>query len=75
MADFHDNYDASTGIRTVTQDNGDGTGTRTTYDAEGNVTGTEELTGLPIPEEPEPTIEEQLAEVQAALNALAGGGE
>lgn len=29
-------------------DNGDGTGTRTTYDADGNVTSTEQLTGLPI---------------------------
>lgn len=69
-----EDVNASTGIRTVTQDNGDGTGTRTTYDAEGNVTGTEELTGLPIPPEPPPTIEDQLADVQAALNALAGGG-
>lgn len=29
-------------------DHGDGTGTRTTYDAEGQVTGTEALTGLPV---------------------------
>ncbi len=36
-----------------TVDNGDGTGTRTVYDADGNVTSTEQLTGLPIPE-PEP---------------------
>ena len=34
-------------------DNGDGTGTRTSYDADGNVTSVEQLTGLPIPE-PEP---------------------
>ena len=36
-----------------TVDNGDGTGTRTTFDAEGNVTSVEQLSGLPIPE-PEP---------------------
>lgn len=34
-----------------TIDNGDGTGTRQTFDAEGNVTSTENLTGLPIPVE------------------------
>ena len=33
-------------------DNGDGTGTRTTYDAAGNVTATVNLTGLPIPDLP-----------------------
>jgi len=31
-------------------DNGDGTGTRTTYDEHGNVTSVKQLTGLPIPE-------------------------
>ena len=31
-------------------DNGDGTGTRTTYDEYGNETSSEQLTGLPIPE-------------------------
>ena len=31
-------------------DNGDGTGTRTTYDEHGNETSVEQLTGLPIPE-------------------------
>ena len=30
-------------------DNGDGTGTRTTYDEHGNETSVEQLTGLPIP--------------------------
>ena len=34
-------------------DNGDGTGTRTTYDEHGNETATVNLTGLPIPE-PDP---------------------
>ena len=33
-----------------TVDNGDGTGTRTTYDEHGNETSVEQLTGLPIPE-------------------------
>ena len=36
-----------------TVDNGDGTGIRQTFDADGNVTSVEQLTGLPIPE-PEP---------------------
>ena len=31
-------------------DNGDGTGTRTTFDADGNPETVEQLTGLPIPE-------------------------
>lgn len=30
-------------------DNGDGTGTRTTYDEHGAVTSVEQLTGLPVP--------------------------
>ena len=46
-------------------DNGDGTGTRTTWDEDGNETATEELTGLPIPE-PAPA-EITLADVAAAL--------
>lgn len=33
-------------------DNGDGTGTRTTYDELGNETSVEQLTGLPIPDLP-----------------------
>ena len=36
-------------------DNGDGTGTRTVYDADGNVTSTEQLTGLPVVVVPLPT--------------------
>ena len=48
-------------------DNGDGTGTRTVFDADGNVTATEQLTGLPIPVEPEPTDGEKLATLLAAL--------
>ena len=41
--------------RTVTVDNEDGTGTRTVYDADGNVTSTEQLTGLPVVVVPLPT--------------------
>lgn len=48
-------------------DNGDGTGTRTVFDADGNVTSVEQLTWLPIPVEPEPTAEERLATLIAAL--------
>ena len=33
-----------------TVDNGDGTGTRTVYDVDGNETSVEQVTGLPIPE-------------------------
>lgn len=57
-------------------DNGDGTGVRTLFDADGNVTSTENLTGLPIPPEPEPdpveALQAQVAELTAALNALLG---
>ena len=48
-------------------DNGDGTGTRTVFDADGNVTSVEQLTGLPIPE-PEPP--DPMAEMQATIDAL-----
>jgi hypothetical protein len=50
-----------------TVDNGDGTGTHTVYDSDGNVTSTEQLTGLPIPVPPEPTAEERLQTLLAAL--------
>ena len=46
-------FDGNSNIIEQTVDNGDGTGTRTVYDADGNVTSTEQLTGLPVPE-PEP---------------------
>jgi hypothetical protein len=36
--------------RTLIVDNGDGTGTRTTYDEHGNETSVKQVTGLPIPE-------------------------
>ena len=41
--------------RTVTVDNEDGTGTRTVYDADGNVTSVEQLTGLAVVVVPLPT--------------------
>ena len=63
-----------------TVDHGDGTGTRTTYDADGNVTSVEQLTGLPIPEPdpPDPiaelraTVAAQQATIDALLDALGG---
>jgi len=46
-------YEPATGrLVELTVDNGDGTGTRTTYDAAGNETATVNLTGLPIPDLP-----------------------
>jgi len=63
------------GDRLVEQivDNLDGTGTRTTYDADGNVTSVEQLTGLPIPEPPPPDpIAEMQATIEALLDALGG---
>jgi len=65
-----------------TIDHGDGTGTRTTYDADGTVDTVEQLTGLPIPPPPEPDplvdLQDQLAAQQALIDellaALGGGG-
>ena len=52
---------------------GDGKGVRTTYDADGNVTSVEQLTGLPIPEPPPPDpIAEMQATIDALLDALGG---
>ena len=53
-----------------TVDNGDGTGTRTTFDADGNVTSVEQLSGLPIPQPPEPSDAEKIASLQATVDAL-----
>lgn len=64
-------YDHSTGERTETVNNLDGTGTRTTFDADGNVTSVEQLTDLPIPQPPEPSPEEKLAAMTARLDKLA----
>ena len=60
-------FDTNGNIVEQTVDNGDGTGTRTVYDSNGNVTSTEQLTGLPIPVPPEPTDGEKLATLLAAL--------
>jgi len=54
MAGYADLYpDGSISVLVV--DNLDGTGTRTTYDADGNVTSVEQLTGLPVVVVPLPT--------------------
>jgi len=60
-------------------DNGDGTGTRTTFLPDGTVDVVEELSGLPIPEpDPEPAVglaaqvETLTAQVDALLTAQAG---
>lgn len=59
-------YEPATGrLVELTVDNGDGTGTRTTYDEHGNETSVVQLTDLPIPE-PAP-VEITLADVAAAL--------
>lgn len=63
-------------------DNGDGTGTRTTFHPDGTVDTVEQLTGLPIPEPPPPDpmadMQAQLAAQQALIDellaALGGGG-
>ena len=63
-------------------DNGDGTGTRTTFHPDGTVDTVEQLTGLPIPPPPEPDplvdLQDQLAAQQALIDellaALGGGG-
>jgi len=62
-------------------DHGDGTGTRTTYHADGTVDTVEQLTGLPIPPPPEPDpmadMQAQLAAQQALIDELLaalGGG-
>ena len=62
-----------------TVDNGDGTGTRTTFHPDGTVDTVEQLTGLPIPEpDPEPAVglaaqvETLTAQVDALLTAQAG---
>ena len=63
-------------------DNGDGTGTRTTFHPDGTVDTVEQLSGLPIPPPPEPDpmadMQAQLAARQALIDellaALGGGG-
>ncbi len=55
-----------------TIDNGDGTGTRTTYGPGGQVTGTEVLTGLPIPDVAADPAASVLAAVQTARDEVEG---
>ena len=63
-----------------TVDNGDGTGTRTTFHPDGTVDTVEQLTGLPIPPPPEPDpvealqaqVQAQQATIDALLDALGG---
>lgn len=52
-------------------DHGDGTGLRTTYDAQGQVTATEQVTGLPVvePAPAAPDVPALLATVQAKADA------
>lgn len=78
MTDRNENVDMSTGVSTVVDDHGDGTGVRTVYAPDGSVLSTEALTGLPIPEPPQadPLVEVLAAAttVQAAADRLAAGG-
>ena len=57
-------------ILSTTTDNGDGTGTRTFYGPDGEVTGTEVLTGLPIHDPPVADPAAVLAAVGASLAAI-----
>jgi hypothetical protein len=66
-------HDGNGNIVEQTVDNGDGTGTRTTFNADGTVDTVEQLTGLPIPEpEPPDPIAEMQATIDALLDALGG---
>jgi hypothetical protein len=51
-------------------DHGDGTGTRTLYGPDGQVTGTEQVTGLPVSELPSPDPLALLAEIGTDLAAI-----
>ena len=53
-------------------DNGDGTGTRTLYGPDGQVTGTEALTGLPIPDVAADPAASVLTAVETARKEVAG---
>ena len=69
--------DGNGNVLEQTIDNGDGTGTRTTYNLDGTVASEEQLTGLEIPEPPRLTAEERIAALEvdlAAALALLGGG-
>mgnify|MGYP003529028536 CR=1 FL=1 len=56
-------HDGNGNIVEQTVDNGDGTGTRQTFDADGNVTSTVQITGLPIPTPPPPDLDTVFASV------------
>jgi hypothetical protein len=61
-------FDHNRNLVERTVDNGDGTGTHTDYRTDPpTVTN---LTGLPIPEEPTPTVEDRIAELEAIIAAL-----
>lgn len=58
-------------VREVMIDNGDGTGVRTTYDADGNVTSTEQVDGLPVVDiDPSHASDDPLAAEVARLSSL-----
>ena len=67
-------FDANGILIEQTVDNGDGTGTRTTFHPDGTVDTVEQLTGMPIPPEPEPDpvadLQAQLAAQQATIDQL-----
>ena len=66
-------HDGNGNVVEQTVDHGDGTGTRTTYHADGTVDTVEQLTGLPVPEpEPPDPIAEMQATIDALLDALGG---
>jgi len=50
-------------------DHGDGTGTRTLYDTDGNVTATEQVS-VEIPEPAPPSLDERVAELVATVATL-----
>ena len=67
-------FDSNGNIVETFVDNGDGTGTRTTFHPDGTVDTVEQLTGLPIPPPPEPDplvdLQDQLAAQQALIDEL-----
>ncbi len=71
MTDFY----ANSVLRVRETDHGDGTGTRTVYDENGEIVSTEQLTGLEIPVPPEPSPEERIAELEAVIATLLGGDD
>lgn len=62
--------DGNGNVRERLEDHGDGTGTRTSYDPEGNVTGTETVP-MPLPDPRELTRAQLLAKVDRLVNDLA----